>query len=119
MITPAYCEMMARFAGDPKPEQNLSVNLKEPRDWSVFKDQRAEIDDALIAWLGSLGDPDLDGAMTWFPGGEGAGVTRSKGLCLTHLFNHQTHHRGQIHAMLTAAGSLPGPTDLPVLTSMT
>jgi uncharacterized damage-inducible protein DinB len=25
-----------------------------------------------------------------------------------HFFNHQTHHRGQVHAMLTAAGR--GPT---------
>jgi uncharacterized damage-inducible protein DinB len=28
------------------------------------------------------------------------------------MFNHQTHHRGQVHAMLTAAGMTPGPTDL-------
>lgn len=29
-----------------------------------------------------------------------------------HLFNHQTHHRGQVHAMLTAAGERTGETDL-------
>jgi uncharacterized damage-inducible protein DinB len=28
------------------------------------------------------------------------------------LFNHQTHHRGQVHAMLTAAGEQTGDTDL-------
>jgi uncharacterized damage-inducible protein DinB len=31
------------------------------------------------------------------------------------MFNHQTHHRGQVHAMLTAAGVDVGPTDVPVL----
>jgi uncharacterized damage-inducible protein DinB len=31
------------------------------------------------------------------------------------LFNHQTHHRGQVHAMLTAAGAAPQPTDLQML----
>ncbi len=33
---------------------------------------------------------------------------------VVHLFNHQTHHRGQIHAMLTAAGQSArcGVTDL-------
>jgi uncharacterized damage-inducible protein DinB len=29
-----------------------------------------------------------------------------------HLFNHQTHHRGQIHAMLTAAGATAPVTDI-------
>jgi uncharacterized damage-inducible protein DinB len=31
---------------------------------------------------------------------------------VTHFFNHQTHHRGQVHAMLTAAGQDTGDTDL-------
>ncbi len=31
---------------------------------------------------------------------------------LTHFFNHQTHHRGQVHAMLTAHGTKPDDTDL-------
>jgi uncharacterized damage-inducible protein DinB len=29
------------------------------------------------------------------------------------MFNHQTHHRGQVHCMLTQAGVRPGTTDLP------
>ncbi|MEO1960220.1 MAG: DinB family protein, partial [Paracoccus sp. (in: a-proteobacteria)] len=35
-----------------------------------------------------------------------------KPLVVMQLFNHQTHHRGQIHAMLTAAGEKPGATDI-------
>ena len=34
---------------------------------------------------------------------------------VSHVFNHQTHHRGQVHAMLTAAGATLGATDLFVL----
>jgi uncharacterized damage-inducible protein DinB len=34
---------------------------------------------------------------------------------LTHFFNHQTHHRGQVHAMLTQAGGKPHDTDLFVM----
>jgi uncharacterized damage-inducible protein DinB len=30
-----------------------------------------------------------------------------------HFFNHQTHHRGQVHCMLTQAGGQPHATDLP------
>tara|TARA_R100001440_G_scaffold51718_1_gene71662 strand:- start:595 stop:708 length:114 start_codon:yes stop_codon:yes gene_type:complete len=29
-----------------------------------------------------------------------------------HFFNHQTHHRGQVHAMLTAASQDAPVTDL-------
>ena len=31
---------------------------------------------------------------------------------LAHLFNHQTHHRGQAHALIKDAGQKPPPLDL-------
>jgi uncharacterized damage-inducible protein DinB len=31
---------------------------------------------------------------------------------VVHFFNHQTHHRGQLHALLTQSGVDPGDTDL-------
>jgi len=39
-------------------------------------------------------------------------VTAPKRLLVTHFFNHQTHHRGQAHALLTAAGEKIDDTDL-------
>ena len=39
-------------------------------------------------------------------------MRRRKGKLLVHFFNHQTHHRGQVHAMLTACGQDTGDTDL-------
>jgi uncharacterized damage-inducible protein DinB len=36
---------------------------------------------------------------------------RTDGL-VVHMFNHQTHHRGQVHALLTRAGIDTGATDL-------
>lgn len=35
-----------------------------------------------------------------------------RALCVTHMFNHQTHHRGQVHAMMTAAGLEAPVSDL-------
>ena len=32
-----------------------------------------------------------------------------------HLFNHQTHHRGQLTTLLSQLGIDPGVTDLPML----
>lgn len=36
----------------------------------------------------------------------------SAALLLQHMFNHQTHHRGQIHVMLSEAGAKPVNMDL-------
>jgi uncharacterized damage-inducible protein DinB len=35
-----------------------------------------------------------------------------RGILVAHFFNHQTHHRGQAHAMITAASEQTGDTDL-------
>ena len=32
-----------------------------------------------------------------------------------HLFNHQTHHRGQVHCLLTQLGVKSDATDLPFM----
>jgi uncharacterized damage-inducible protein DinB len=48
----------------------------------------------------------------WFSGSAGRDLQRPRGVVVTHFFNHQTHHRGQVHAMLTAAGETTGDTDL-------
>lgn len=33
-------------------------------------------------------------------------------LCLTNLFQHQIHHRGQVHHMISHAGKYPPPVDV-------
>jgi uncharacterized damage-inducible protein DinB len=32
---------------------------------------------------------------------------------VTHMFNHQTHHRGQLTTLLSQMGIDPGVTDIP------
>ncbi len=48
----------------------------------------------------------------WYSGAAGRNVSAPLGIVLPHIFNHQTHHRGQVHAMLTAAGCRTEDTDL-------
>ena len=40
-------------------------------------------------------------------------MSQKRWVLLTHLFNHQTHHRGQAHDLITQAGVRPAATDLP------
>ena len=55
--------------------------------------------------------------MTWFSAAVERRITAPHSLLVTHMFNHQTHHRGQANAMLTAAGVNPDDTDLMLLPS--
>ena len=55
--------------------------------------------------------------MTWFSAAANREITAPHALLVTHMFNHQTHHRGQANAMLTAAGVNPDDTDLMLLPS--
>ena len=36
-------------------------------------------------------------------------------VLVTHMFNHQTHHRGQLTTLLSRLGYNPGVTDIPWL----
>jgi len=55
--------------------------------------------------------------LSWYSGAIQAEVRRPRWVLAIQLFNHGTHHRGQVHAMLTAAGAKPDDTDVPFLDS--
>ncbi len=73
---------------------------------------RAEADRRITDWAGRVTPDWLLGDLTWFSGALGKEMSKPTGLLVVHFFNHQTHHRGQVHAMLTAAGERTGDTDL-------
>jgi uncharacterized damage-inducible protein DinB len=106
---------LERFAGNERPEDSLAASLTEPSDWTQFKTLRGQRDADLRGWSDILVEDAIAGSVSWYPGGSNLRLEKPRTLCIVHLFNHQTHHRGQIHAMLTAAGASPGPTDLPML----
>ncbi len=62
----------------------------------------------IIGWAAALDASWLQGELTWFSGAAGREVTKPKWLLVTHMFNHQTHHRGQVHCMLTQCGGEAG-----------
>ncbi len=104
---------MSRLAGHPPPSAgSIGESASMIEDWTTLKEERNATDVAIAEWAESLQETDLDEDLTWFSGATGAEVTKPVALLVTHMFNHQTHHRGQIHAMLTAAGVRPGATDL-------
>ncbi|MEL7215265.1 MAG: DinB family protein [Pseudomonadota bacterium] len=103
----------SRLARTPKPTQpSIAESVNEVAEWPQFLLARADMDMAIQAWAGGLTDADLAGDLTWYSGAAGREVSKPMGLVVTHVFNHGTHHRGQAHAMLTAAGARTDDTDL-------
>lgn len=65
---------------------------------------RQEEDARIVAYVASLTDADCAAVFTYSRVSSPASVSQSRASALTHLFNHQTHHRGQAHCLLTIAG---------------
>jgi uncharacterized damage-inducible protein DinB len=72
---------------------------------------RERLDDLLVAWSDELIFNDLDRVLA-YRNMAGESQHRQVGPLLSHLFNHQTHHRGQATTLLMQAGADPGVTDL-------
>ncbi|UXX84196.1 DinB family protein [Roseovarius pelagicus] len=106
---------MSRFDGWDAPVGGIPGSAALHPDWTAFKSTRTRADRRILGWADRLDTDDLEGELSWHSGALGRDVSRPYAMCIAHFFNHQTHHRGQIHAMLTAAGAGPGDTDLFVM----
>ncbi|MES2538486.1 MAG: DinB family protein [Pseudomonadota bacterium] len=84
-------------------------------DWEQLKAARAELDADLCVWAASLDPAWLAADFTWYSGFSKSNRTRPASVLVAHLFNHQTHHRGQVTTLLSQQGIDPGDTDLMLL----
>ena len=101
-----------RFAGTPKPAGGIKDSVNLFPEWDDLSAARQALDQSINDWAVRV-EPDwLTKDMCWFSGAQGREVCKPHWLLVTHFFNHQTHHRGQVHAMVTAAGGQPDDTDL-------
>jgi len=106
---------MSRFDGWQPPETGITGSPVMVQTWDMLKTERVGADARILDWAGRVQPTDLAGDLTWFSGAVGREITKPRALLIMQLFNHQTHHRGQVHAMLTAAGAKPDDTDLPFM----
>jgi uncharacterized damage-inducible protein DinB len=106
---------MSRLAGTPRPEGGIAQSVAIYGDWNDLKRERAAFDAVMLDWADRLDATALEGDLAYYSGAIKAEVRKPKWLLVMHMFNHQTHHRGQVHCMLTQAGGKPGDTDLPFM----
>lgn len=103
---------MSRFDGWEPPTDKAGIVIA---DWEGLKQSRKAADARFIDWGTRVSQSDLEGEFSWHSAVLRRDFTKPKAVCVMQVFNHQTHHRGQVHAMLTAAGAKPDDTDLPFI----
>jgi uncharacterized damage-inducible protein DinB len=97
---------MRRFTGEGEAPTRLDAILFERLD-ELRAARRAE-DERIVAYVGGLTDAQLEGLIRYRTITNPADFEQPLASALIHFFNHQTHHRGQVHALLTAlAGDAP------------
>jgi uncharacterized damage-inducible protein DinB len=106
---------MSRLTGSPRPSVGIADSGSLYADWTALKAERIRFDQTIIDWADTIAPSWLAAEMTYYSLPVQRDVTQPHWVLVTHLFNHQTHHRGQVHCMLTQAGERPSHTDLPFM----
>ncbi|MFZ2100764.1 MAG: DinB family protein [Oricola sp.] len=101
---------MNRFTGTGETHRVLS-DVPHPR-FAELKTARGAMDDRIVDWIATLDDEALDGLFTYTPVTTPRPVTQPLAPALAHFFNHQTHHRGHAHMILSVLGHEPPSLDL-------
>jgi len=98
---------MKRFTGEGSAPATLDTIL-HPALGALRVAREAE-DARIVDWIGGLPDKAFTGRFTYLTVTDMRTISQRLAPALAHFFNHQTHHRGQAHAILTALGG-PAPS---------
>ena len=100
---------MSRFQNRPHDIKSLDQILYDNLP-SLRRAREAE-DAQILGYVGAIDDAALSGTLRYR---SMAGEPQETPLVwtLAHFFNHQTHHRGQVHGLLSGTPVAPPPLDL-------
>ncbi|QLI82434.1 damage-inducible protein DinB [Chitinibacter fontanus] len=104
---------LSRFTG----EKLVSSPASEPlfTDFAQLHEARIAMDQRILHWADGLTFEWLQEPITWTSQMYGFTQTIPRWVQVQHLFNHQTHHRGQVGTLLKQLGVDVGITDIPML----
>ncbi|HEX7436961.1 MAG TPA: DinB family protein [Caldimonas sp.] len=112
-IVYADLAFLSRFTGIPAEVPELGVDLCA--DFAELRATREALDLRLRDWAATLEPEWLRDALTYTSKVDGRRGTVARWVLVVHLFNHQTHHRGQATTLLAHTGLDMGSTDLPFM----
>ena len=101
---------MKRFTGFGDAPANLDAIMHA--DLAGLRRARVAEDDRIVDWIGGLTPKQIAGRFTYITVTDVRTISQRLAPALAHLFNHQTHHRGQAHTILTVLGRQAPSLDL-------
>ncbi len=105
---------LGRFTSEPFHVTSLAQELFG--DFEELRSERKVTDEKISNWAAALSEEALNSSFTFTGISSPIERTQPLWMCVLHLFNHQTHHRGQLTALIEQAGYDCGVTDLMYLT---
>jgi uncharacterized damage-inducible protein DinB len=100
---------MRRFTGTGPLQTKLDEILFD--ELPALEAARIAEDERITAYVEGLSEADIAGTLTYRTIVNPADITQPLSPALAHFFNHQTHHRGQAHCLVTqAAGNAAMPS---------
>jgi uncharacterized damage-inducible protein DinB len=101
---------LGRFHGTPFVVSGLDQELYS--DFEALRRERVRTDEAIAAFVANLTAQKLADPLHYVPISNPTPRTCPLFLAVQHMFNHQTHHRGQMTALLDQMDVDFGVTDL-------
>lgn len=99
------------FVGLPLAKSPADVYATDIHE---LKELRRKVDLLLLKFCDNLNDDEVENMITYTTT-EGEIISKLAADIIQHLFNHQTHHRGQLTCVLSQFGVDYGCMDLPVI----
>lgn len=93
---------LKRFTGQGEAPNRLDAILFE--SLAELRNARRQEDERIVSYIDGLSEDDLAGRIRYKTITNPAEIEQPLAPALIHLFNHQTHHRGQVHCLLTGFG---------------
>ena len=100
---------LARFSGEEVPSTGLDTILYE--GFAELAEARGREDVRIEEFVAGIDEGFLNGRIR-YENNEGRTLEDPVDVLLPHFFNHQTHHRGQVHDMLSQTDVPPPVLDL-------
>ena len=104
---------LARFTGSPSTVPEPGVDLFG--SFAALRIERGALDTRLLSWAAPLTAEWLADELTYKSKIDAKLRTVAKWVLVTQMFNHQTHHRGQVTTLLSQMGLDIGSTDIPFM----
>lgn len=111
-----YVDALVRDIDGQPPHPDYKTFFRPPEPYgtcaALWQAQR-ENNDVLIAYCARLTDDALEHVVTILRGDDPVRDAQrdTRARLLAHVFQHQIHHRGQVHAMLSGTSVIPPQLD--------